>query len=227
MAATLTARPREERGKSAARKLRIEGQVPAVVYGHGDETRTLSVSAHDLERLLAHISVENTIIDLAIEGAATVPALIREVQYHSSRPGVLHIDFYQVHAGERIHLEIPIRLHGVPVGVRESAGVLQEVLRELSVECLPRDIPEGADVDVSGLEVGETIHVSDIQLPNVKILNDPDLVICTVGSATVQALEVGAETEDGVGGDIEPELIRRREGDAADVPFEHGSRQPE
>jgi large subunit ribosomal protein L25 len=227
MATTLTARPREQRGKSAARQLRRDGQVPAVVYGHGDETRTLSVSAHDLERLLAHISVENTIIDLAVEGGTTVPALIREVQYHSTRPGVLHIDFYQVHAGERLHLEIPVRLHGVPVGVRENAGVLQEILRDLSVECLPRDIPEGADIDVTGLEVGESIHVRDVQLPNVKILNDPDLVICTVGGATVQALEVEAETEDGVGGDVEPELIRRREDDAKDVPFEHGSRQPE
>lgn len=220
MAATLTARARDERGKNAARQLRATGQVPAVVYGHGDETRTLSVSAHDLERLLARISVENTIIDLDIEGGARVPALIREVQYHSSRPILLHIDFYQVHAGERLHLEVPVRLHGAPIGVREQGGVLTEVLHDLTVECLPRDIPEGIDIDVSHLQIGESVNVRDVSLPNARILNDADLVICAVTGATTAALEVGPEAADGVGGDVEPALIRRR-GDATDVPATH------
>ena len=227
MASTLTARTRDERGKGAARRLRATGHVPAVIYGHGDETRALSVSAHDLERLLSHISVENTIIDLEIEGGAKLPALIREVQYHSSRPIVLHIDFYQVHAGERIHLEVPVRLHGSPVGVRDQGGVMAESMHSLSVECLPRDIPEGIDIDVTELQIGQSVHVSDIDVPNVKILNDPELVICSITQPTGVALEDGAETADGVGGDVQPELVRRREADAADVPFSHGSRQPE
>lgn len=227
MAATLTARPREERGKSAARKLRAAGEVPAVVYGHGEENRALRVSAHELERLLAHISAENTLIDLQVEGAAKVPTLIREVQYHATKPGVLHVDFYVVHAGETLHVDVPVRYVGAPVGVRENGGILQEVLRDLAVECLPRDIPEGIEVDVAALDIGDSLHVSDLDVPNVKILNDPELVLCTVSAPRIGALDETSETEDGVGGDIEPELIRDREGDAEDVPFEHGSRQPE
>ena len=227
MAATLTARPREERGKNAVRKLRGAGEVPAVMYGHGDDTRVLAVSAHDLQRLLAHISAENTIIDLQIDGGAKVPALIREVQYHSTRPDILHVDFYQVHAGEKLHVDVPIRYLGAPLGVRENGGVLQEILRDLSVECLPKDIPEGVEVDVTNLDIGDSLHVSDLNVPNVKILHEPDLVLCTVSAPRVGALDETAETEDGVGGDVEPELIRGRKDDAEDVPFEHGSRQPE
>ncbi len=227
MAATLTARPRQERGKSAARRMRGAGEVPAVVYGHGDENRVLSVSARELERLLAHISAENTIIDLQIDGGGTFPTLIREVQYHSTRPGILHVDFYMVHAGQTLHVDIPLRYNGTPFGVRESGGVLQEVLRDLAVECLPRDIPEGVEVDVSALDIGDSLHVRDLSVPNVKILNDEDLVLCTVSAPRVVELDEEPETEDGVSGDVEPELIRDRRDDAEDVPFEHGSRQPE
>lgn len=227
MAVTLNARPRSTTGKNAARKLRSAGLVPAVVYGHGDETRPLEVSVLEVERLLSNINVENTVIELQVEGSKPVQALIREVQYHPSRPRLLHLDLFQLHAGEKIHLQVPIRLHGTPIGVRDSGGILQEVVRELEVECLPRDIPEGADVDVSGLGLGDTVHVSDISLPNVKVLNDPDLVICTISSPTVAALPETPETSVGVGGDVEPELIRDHRGDAENVPFQQGSAQPE
>lgn len=227
MAAKLNAQLRDNTGKSAVRAIRRTGRVPAVVYGHGDETRPLTIDAVELEKLVSTISVENTLIDLRIEGGKTTSALIREVQYHPVKPRILHVDLYQVHAGEKIHLEVPIRIHGTPVGVREDGGVLQEVLREIHVECLPKDIPEAVDIDIVELRIGDTIHVSDVDLPNVKILNDPDLVICTVTAPTVADLPETTETEDGVGGDIEPELIRDREGDAADTPAEHGSAQPE
>lgn len=228
MAAKLNAQLRDDTGKSAVRAIRRAGRVPGIVYGHGDETRPLTIDAIELEKLVSSISVENTLIDLQIEGAKKpTSALIREVQYHPVKNQILHVDLYQVHAGEKIHLEIPIRIHGTPIGVREDGGVLQEVLREIHVECLPKDIPEGVDIDIVELRIGDTIHVSDVEIPNVKILNDPDLVICTVTAPTVADLPETAETEDGVGGDVEPELIRDREGDAEDTPAEHGSRQPE
>jgi large subunit ribosomal protein L25 len=210
MAVQLTAQPRDGRGKAQARKLRREGRVPAVIYGHGDETRPLSLSAQELEKLLSSISVENTIIDLALEGGATTPALIREVQYHPARKLVLHVDFLQIHAGEKIHLEVPIRLHGTPIGVRENGGILQEVLRELHVECLPRDIPEAIDLDIESLDVGDVIHVSDVSAPGVKILNDPDIVLVTIVPPTVAALAEGEEGAEAAA--AEPEVIRRREG---------------
>lgn len=207
MTATLSAQPREERGKNAMRRLRSEGFVPAVLYGHGDETRTLSLRAQELDKLLASISVENTIIDLAIDGGTPTQTLVREVQRHPSKRVVQHVDFLQIHAGEKITLEIPIRLHGSPIGVRDSGGILQEVLRELQVECLPRNIPEAVDIEIGDLEIGGSVHVRDVSLPDVKILNDEDLVIASVMAPTVAALP---EDEDGEATG-EPEVIGRAE----------------
>ncbi|MEX2581779.1 MAG: 50S ribosomal protein L25 [Gemmatimonadota bacterium] len=226
--ATLTARPREGTGKGVARKLRQAGEVPAIAYGHGQDARPLAVSAHELELLLGKINPENTIIELRVEGSKKpVQALIREVQHHPSRPYIMHVDFFQISAGEKLHVEIPIRLQGTPIGVRESGGVLQEVIREISVECLPKDIPTGVEINIDDLELGGTIHISDVSLPNVTILNDPELVICTVAVPSAVDLPEPEETEEGVGGDVEPELVGDRREDAEDVPFEKGSAQPE
>jgi large subunit ribosomal protein L25 len=222
MQATLNARPRSTFGKNAARKLRQTGYVPGILYGHGDETRPIELATNELTRVLSSISVENTLIDLRIEGAQPTRALIREVQYHPYRSQIQHIDFLVVHAGEPIQLQVPVRVRGTPVGVREQGGVLQEVLRELDITCLPRDIPDSIELDIEPLGVGDSIHVRDIDLPNVKILNDPDLVICSITTPTVEALPEGAETEDGVSGEIQPELVRDRRKDAEDVPSERG-----
>ena len=208
MTATLSAQPREERGKNAMRRLRSEGLVPAVLYGHGDETRTLTVRAQELDKLLGSISVENTIIDLSIGDAQPTSTLIREVQRHPAKRLVQHVDFLQIHAGEKIHLEIPIRLHGSPIGVRENGGILQEVLRELHVECLPRNIPEAIDIEIGDLDIGGSVHVRDVSLPDVKILNDEDLVIASVLAPTVAALPEGEEGEEA---GVEPEVIGRVE----------------
>ncbi|MBW3628864.1 MAG: 50S ribosomal protein L25 [Gemmatimonadetes bacterium] len=212
MAVTLNARSRATFGKNAARKLRSAGHVPAVIYGHGDETRPLEIAVNELERLLSHISMGNTLIDLRVEGAKATSALIREVQYHAVKPMILHVDFLQVHAGEKIHLRVPVRLHGTPVGVRDEQGVLQEVLHELDVECLPRDIPEGIDIDVEALGIGDSVHVRDVTIANVTILNDPELTIASVTNPTVEAV---AEPEADEAADAQPELVkdRRREGD--------------
>lgn len=206
--ATLDARTRESTGKGAARKLRSSGRIPAVAYGHGMENRSLSVSAHELQKLLGSINAENTIIELRIEGAMAVQALIREVQHHPSRPYIQHVDFFEVSASEKLHVEIPVRLHGIPIGVREGGGVLQEVLREISVECLPKDIPSEVDIEIGNLQVGDSIHVSDVVLPNVTILNDPDLVICTVSVPTAAELPEDAEAAA-----AEPEVLRARGAD--------------
>jgi large subunit ribosomal protein L25 len=179
--ATLTAQLRDGRGKNAARALRRSGRVPAVLYGGGAEARSLSVETLELERLLASISVENTLIDLTIEGEATpARALIREVQRHPYKPIVLHLDFYAVRAGEKIRLQVPVRLIGTAVGVSVDGGVLDQVIYDLDIECLPADIPEAADLDVSQLAVGESLRVPDIALPNVTILNDAELSVVSV-----------------------------------------------
>ena len=211
MAVTLNARARSTFGKNAARKLRREGYVPAIIYGHGDETRPLEIAINELERLLSTNST-NTLIDLRVEGAKATSALIREVQHHAVKPMILHVDFLQVHAGEKIHLTVPVRVHGTPVGVRDEGGVLQVVLHSVEVECLPRDIPEAIDVDVENLAIGDAVHVRDVSIPNVTLLNDADLTIASVVPPTTEALPEaeGAEEE----AEAEPEVIRgRKEGD--------------
>ena len=206
--ATLNARVREGTGKGVARKLRAAGEVPAVAYGHGMEGQALAVNAHELELLLQSINPENTIIELRVKGSRPAQALIREVQHHPSRRQILHVDFFQVRATEKLHVEVPIRIHGTPIGVRDQGGILQEVLRELSIECFPKDIPVAVDLDVGNLGLGESIHVSDVTVENVTVLNDPELVICTVATPTVAALP--EEAEEVVEEEGEPEVIRER-----------------
>jgi large subunit ribosomal protein L25 len=203
MAATLNAARRTETGKGAARSLRRDGRIPGVVYGHGEDTLSISLDAHDFGKLISGISVENTILELKIDGATDSRALIREVQWHPYKPVILHVDLYQVHAGEKVHLEIPIRVEGNPLGVRDQGGVLQQVRHELSIECLPKDIPERITLDVSELEIGDSIHVRDIDVPGATILAEGDLTLVTVVPPTLAKVE-DEEPEEGV---IEPEVV--------------------
>jgi large subunit ribosomal protein L25 len=211
--ANLGARQRDERGKNAARVLRRSGRVPAIVYGHGDENTSLSLDAFELTKLLSSISVANTLVDLEVEGGETLRTLIREVQWHPYKPAVLHVDFMQIHAGQKLTLNVPVRLVGTPAGVANEGGVLDVVLHELHVECLPRDIPEVIEVDVSEMNIGDVLRVHDVSAPNATILNDGELAICSVHAPTVAALPEAAEAEDTIGGEVEPELVRKSRGD--------------
>lgn len=212
MNASINAQSRTGSGKGFARKLRSSGRIPVVVYGHGDKNQTLSVDALELEKLLARISVENTLIEVAVEGGATTRALIREVQMHPFKPEVLHVDLLQVHADERIHLKIPLRLTGTAEGVRNGGGVMDQVLYDLDVECLPGDIPDALEFDVTDLGVGESGRVHDVKVPaGVTILNDGDLPLVSVLAPTVPDLDVeGAAVETGT----QPELVNDRTRDA-------------
>ncbi len=202
----LNAERRAERGKGAARKLRSRGQIPAVIYGHGRDPEALAVSAMELDKALQGIAAESTVIDLSVDGQG-VQALIREIQRHPTRMTITHVDFYEIHAGEKITLDVPIRLVGSPEGVRNGGGVLEQFLREIEVEVLPRDIPEHVDVDVTELAIGKSLHVEDITIPDAKILTDADTTICTVVPPRVEEeAPVEAVVEEEA---VEPELIRK------------------
>lgn len=207
----LSALPRETRGKGASRKLRATGRIPAVVYGHGEETRELSVDARELERLFSQIHRDNTVIDLRIEGEkAEVKALVREVQSHPSRGNILHVDFYQIHAGERITVAVPIVLTGTAAGVR-AGGILQHTMNELDIRCLADQIPDEIRVDVSVLEIGDSIHVSDLPVPEgVEVLVDGDRSVGSVIPPAVVAAEAPPEGVEPAAATVaEPEVIRR------------------
>jgi len=201
--AELKASIRTGMGKGSARKLRAVGLVPAVVYGHGDATRLLTVDAHKIERLFNRIAVENTVIQLEIEGEGTVPVLVREVQSHAYRADVLHIDFYQVHAGELLTVTVPVHLIGTPEGVRTGGGMLDQILHDVEIRCTPDRIPEAIEIDVHALEINTSLHVRDLSVgADIEILADADQTVCAVIPPTVSALEASAETTDGVGGGV-------------------------
>jgi large subunit ribosomal protein L25 len=203
--AELSAQARAGTGKGHNRKLRASGRIPAVLYGHGEETRSVSVDAHELERLFAHIHVESTVIDIAVDGAP-VKALVREVQRHAVRDDVLHVDFYVIHAGERVTVEVPLRITGTAPGVR-IGGLLQQSLDTLEIRCLPDSIPDTIVVDISTLEIGDSVHVRDMSIPEgVEVLVDGDRTVCSVVPPTVTA-EAAAEVAEP--GEAEPEVIGR------------------
>ena len=180
--AQLSAQARGNGGKGVARKLRSDGRVPAIVYGHGREPQALSINTRELERLLDHISAENTVIDLDIDGKAS-RTLIREIQRHPFKRQILHVDFQELVAGEKVTVSIPIVLMGVPDGVRMDGGILDQTMRELEVEVDPSSIPNHVELDVTKLTIGSSIHVSDLSLPEgVTVLDDPDASVCVVSA---------------------------------------------
>jgi large subunit ribosomal protein L25 len=204
--ASLTATPRQETGKGAARTLRRSGQVPAVIYGHAREPQSLAIPSRELERLLGRISAENTVVELTLDGRTT-RTLIREVQRHPFRRDVLHVDFQELVAGEKVTVNVPLVLVGTPEGVRAGGGILDQVLRELSIEVDPANMPNHIDVDVSELTIGHSLHVSDLSIPaGVTVLDDEDATV-----ATVAAPKVAEDTPETIEAEpsAEPEVIRK------------------
>ena len=188
---TLTAEPRAPGRKAGAKALRRTGKVPGVIYGHGREPMPLSVGSVELGRLLERIVPASTIVEVTI-GGKPVKALIREVQRHPLRQGVLHVDFQEVRADERLRLEIPVHLTGIPEGVRNQGGVLDQVLRTVQIEVLPADIPEHVELDVSALTIGKSLHVSELRIPKATILTGASLTVATVVAPRIEEVAAPA-----------------------------------
>ena len=191
--------------------MRRSGYVPAVVYGHGEETRACKLEWRELEKVLTSVHWESTIIDLKMDDGKTASVLIRDVQLHPCRPEVLHIDFLAVHKGEKVKLEVPIQVVGVAPGVKEG-GILEHHRMEVEIRCIPSDIPASLEIDVSGLGVGDVAAVRDLVAPaGVEILSDLDSTICSIVPPAALKHEV-EEAAAAVGveeGAAEPEVIGR------------------
>jgi large subunit ribosomal protein L25 len=176
---------REGVGKGVARKLRAAGRIPGVLYGRGKAPQSVALDPRALERVLeASEAGLNTLIDLRIAGSrdrAERVVLVKELQRDPVRGAPLHVDLYQVDLTATIEVKVPIVLRGRPRGVELSGGILDQALRELDVACLPRAIPESISVDVSELEIGGSVHVRDLVLPEgVALRSDPDLSVASV-----------------------------------------------
>jgi large subunit ribosomal protein L25 len=214
---SITATPREAAGKGAARQTRFAGKVPAVIYGHGRATQPLTLESKALEMALSGIEPASTLFEVTIEGKKT-RALIREIQRHPVRPDIIHVDFYEIHADEKVRLKVPVHLVGTPDGVRNGGGVLDQVMREVEIEVLPEHIPERVELDVSALAIGHSVHVSNLSIPNATILVAPELTLATV--VPPRAEEELAPAPEAAAEVAEPELIRKpredEEGEAAE-----------
>jgi large subunit ribosomal protein L25 len=203
---TLNVKPREETGKGPARQLRREDWIPGVMYGHGEDTDHVKVQRKELNTVLERINVDNTLVDVELDGRdGGVPVLIREIQRNPVRRDILHVDLFRIRADEKIRVLVPLELTGKPEGVRNSGGILQQNRHEIEVECLPDEIPEKFELDVTELEIGDSLHVSDLTTGDVRPLEEQDLTLCTVVPPTI--IEVEEEEEDVDLEELEPEVI--------------------
>ena len=194
----LEARMRKTTGKQAAKRLRREGWVPAILYGSDSANVALELGLKTLDDVLRHHAGEHLMVELNIAGRKrAVAALMREVQHHPVTGEIVHIDFQKVSLRKRISVEVPLAFVGVPVGVRNQMGILDHVLREVQIECLPDNLPERLEVDVSGLGIGQSIHVSDLVFEKGRILSDPSLIVATVLAPRVIKEEAPEEPAEG------------------------------
>lgn len=225
-AVKLEAKLREGTGKGYAHKLRRMGLVPAVVYGAKETSLSLELDAKTMHRFLSTQEGENVIIDLDVAGVkpSLKKAVVKEVQLDPVSGRILHVDFLHISMTEKIKLHIPIHLSGTSIGVKDQGGIIQHILRELEVSCLPADLPDAVDLDITQLEIGDSIHVSDVTLDKVEILTEPQRTLVSVIPPTVQK-----EAEPVVEAEEEPEVLaekKEEEGEEEKAPPKEAETKP-
>jgi len=203
---TVRAVPREGRGKNDSRRARRDGQVPVTMYGGGGDAVSALVPLRELAAILRSDTGRNTIFTLDVEGIEATEVMFADRQIDPVRSRLIHADFKRLVKGEKIEATVPLRLIGEPIGVREQAGVLEQIIRNIEIRCEPREIPEALEVDVTNLGVHDVLHVSDIPISEgIEILAEPDVVIATIGVVKEEPVAVVAPVEGEV--PTEPEVI--------------------
>ena len=208
---SLSVKIREGKGKSLNKKLRQNGWIPAVIYGRSKEPLSLEVPVKEFTKALRGAAGSNVIINLSaadqFNQIANRTALVKEVQQHPLSGNVLHVDFHEISLTEEIKVNVPIVSKGEAIGVKMDGGVLDHSLWELQISCLPTEIPDRIEVDVSGLKIGSSVHVGDLKAPGgVKILTDPNVSVFSVKHPTQEIVpEAAAEAAT-----AEPEVIREK-----------------
>ncbi len=202
-----SAQKREETGKNAARRLRYAGKVPGVFNLRNGDSRLITMDRHDFNLMLAHHTSESLIMDLKIDGSSARKALLKEVQHDPINDDVLHADFLEISMTEKMTVNIHVNFVGEPTGVTDEGGVLEHLIREVEVECLPGDLVEAIDVDVSELKLGDTMMVEDLKVdPSLTVLTPGDVAVASVAAPHVEVEEgeeAAAEGEEAA----EPEVI--------------------
>src|SRR5690349_10859478 len=205
--AQLGAKARTGTGKGVARKLRQAGEIPGIIYGHGRAPQALSLNGREFDRLLSTVAIQSTVIELSFDGSMA-RTLIREIQRHPFKKQIIHVDFQELVAGEKVTVEVPLVFIGTAEGVKNSGGILDQVMHEITVHVDPSNIPNHIDVDVTPLAIGKSLHVSDLRVPDgVEVISDPEATICIVSAPRASETPVaGVEVVEAA---AEPELIRK------------------
>ncbi|MHB1298519.1 MAG: 50S ribosomal protein L25/general stress protein Ctc [Gemmatimonadaceae bacterium] len=203
---SLSASTRTATGKGVARKLRAAGRVPAIIYGHSRSPQALDLNAHELQLMLEKHAYRSTVIELSFDGTSA-RTLIREIQRHPYKKIILHVDFQELVAGEKVTVRVPLQFTGTADGVKNGGGVLDQILHDLEISVDPSNIPHHIVVDVTPLGIGHSIHAGEIPLPEgVTLETEADSTVCVCAAPKVEAEPVPAADAAAA---AEPELIRK------------------
>ena len=222
---TITAEPRDGRGKNEARRLRAKGLAPAVVYGAGKDTIAVSVSPREINKILHSATGHNTIFEVNINTVETTPAMVVDWQRDPVKDNILHVDLQRIDMTKRIAVKVAVHTQNEPRGVKEQGGLFEIVTREIEIECLPDEIPEAFTVDVRPLMLHQNVRASDIPLTgSTKLLSAPDMVICHVVAlrATTETAADGAAPAAAA----EPEVIKKGKKEEEGAAPKAGEKKP-
>jgi len=207
---TITAETRDSRGKNEARRLRVRGLAPAVVYGANQSSVAVSVSPKEVRKILHSSTGHNTIFNLSVQGGENTPVMIVDWQSDPVKDTLLHVDLKRIDLTKKIHVKVPVHTTGEPKGVKLQGGLLEVITREVEVECLPADIPELFVVNVSELMIGQNLRAGEIALDgSVKLVSPADQVIAHCVAMRAEEVAAPAEAEAAAATPAEPEVIKK------------------
>ena len=206
----LNAIPRSERGKNEMHRLRVKGMIPAVFYGAHYENKPIAVNLRELEQALTR---KKGLVNLSIEGTGDYEVLLREIQRDPVTDRIKHVDFMGITRGEKITATVSLVLKGEALGVKTAGGIIEINRRQLEIECLPKDLPDKIEVDVSGLEIGDSIHVEDLQVENIVFMDNPKTTILSVAAPTVLKTAKEEEAEAAAAAATEEGEAEKKEGE--------------
>jgi large subunit ribosomal protein L25 len=214
----LNAFPRALGRRAGAKKLRASGRIPAVIYGRQAKPQSLEVLAKEMENLIHHAISENLLVDLAVDsdGRPKRLALVQEVQHHPLSGHILHVDFHEVAEDEKVTVKVPVETIGEAAGVKTGGGVLEHVLFKITIRSLPKDLPEVITVDVSHLNIGQAIHLGEIQAPpGVEIIGDKKVSVIAVAAPRTEEEEAAEAAAAAAPGEVEMIKEKKEEGEGA------------
>jgi len=211
---SLTAFPRELNKRLGVKKVRANGRIPAVIYGRHNKPQNLEVGTKDLEQVIHSAHSEILLVNLALDKASRL-ALVRDIQHHPLTGKMLHVDFQEVAENEQVTAMVPVETVGEAVGVKTGGGVLEHVLFKVKVKATPKALPEVINVDVSNLQIGQSIHIGDIQVPEgVEIVGKKETPVVSVAAPLTEAAETAA-AEGAAASPAQPEMLKEKKDEAA------------